>query len=166
MTDEELMKAYQLGDEKAFTILYERYSGRVYGYLRGKLRDRPSVDDVFQATFMKLHQTRASYDAGFPFAPWLFTVCRSVLIDHARKKERQLEDPDPIAIEQAVATVIDPNGATLPNFEALPDSQRKALELRYTNDLSFDEIARRLETTQSNARQLVSRAIKKLRGGK
>jgi RNA polymerase sigma factor (sigma-70 family) len=166
LTDEELMKAYQQANEMAFTILYERYSGKLYGFLQGKLHDPNSVDDVFQGVFVKLHQTRASYDPAFPFAPWLFTVCRSVLVDHVRKKARSQEDLNPVAIEQAIALQATTDTPGLPNLDALPAAQRKAVELRYGSELSFDEIARKLDTSSSNVRQLVSRALKKLRGGK
>jgi RNA polymerase sigma factor (sigma-70 family) len=41
--------------------------------------------------------------------------------------------------------------------------QQKAIELRYAQDLSFQEIAKKLETSPSNVRQLVSRAVKQLK---
>ncbi len=51
----------------------------------------------------------------------------------------------------------------LPNGVDLNKNQRQAIVLRYGEDFSFEEIARRLETTSPNARQLVSRALKRLR---
>src|SRR4051812_44748289 len=75
--DEELMHAYSQGDEKAFDTLYQRYSAKVYGYLRSSLKDQTMADDVFQATFIKLHKTRDRFDGRCTFAAWLFTICRS-----------------------------------------------------------------------------------------
>ncbi len=51
----------------------------------------------------------------------------------------------------------------LPKDVDLNKNQRQAIVLRYGEDFSFEEIARSLETTSSNARQLVSRALKRLR---
>ena len=45
----------------------------------------------------------------------------------------------------------------------LNKKQRQAIVLRYGEDFSFEEIALRLETSSSNARQLVSRGLKRLR---
>jgi RNA polymerase sigma-70 factor (ECF subfamily) len=163
-TDEELMVAYQAGHEEAFQVLYARHSANVYGFLSSKLHDRVLADDAFQATFLKLHQSRAKYDPALPFAPWMFTVCRSAMLDtlRARKRNTRLEDLNPVAVENAVA--VTPAAATpLPDLKALPEIQRQAVELRYVHDLSFDDIAARLETTSANSRQLVSRAVKKLR---
>lgn len=161
-SDEELMHAYQQGNDSAFEILYRRHSAKVYGYLKGRLKDQAFADDVFQATFMKLHQKRSHYDSSFPFTPWLFTVCRSAMVDAIRKKKRIIEDLNAEAVEKATAEA----GAekpVLPDMSALPETQRQAVELRYSQELSFDEIAKRLETSPANVRQLLSRAMKKLK---
>lgn len=163
-TDEELMLAYQDGDEQSFHALYGRYSARVYGFVRSKLRDGFAIDDAFQATFLKLHQARGKYDASLPFAPWLFAVCRSAVMDVLREKHRldKNEELNPVALDTAVA-VDAASMATLPDFDQLPENQRRALELRYSENLSFDEMASRLETSSANSRKLVSRALSALR---
>ena len=64
-SDEELMKAYQSGDSAAFDVLFERHKGRVFSFLMGKLGKRFESEEVFQAAFMKLHQSRRLYDPNF-----------------------------------------------------------------------------------------------------
>jgi RNA polymerase sigma-70 factor, ECF subfamily len=162
-TDEELMKAYQQGDDQAFAQLYRRHSSKVYGYIRKSVADQAFADDVFQASFLKLHSARAHYDPSFPFLPWLFTVCKSVMIDSIRKRQSIQEDLNELAVEQAVAAAPELESVALPELGSLPDSQRKAIELRYAHGLSFEEIAKKLDTSPMNVRQLVSRAIKKIK---
>lgn len=158
------MAAYQQGDDKAFAILYERHSAKVYGFVQSRLRERALVDDIFQSIFMKLHRTRSHYDPSFPFVPWLFTISRSVLIDGVRKKNRSLEDLNEVAVENAQANFPQDQAQTLPTLSELPLMQKKAIEMRYgEEELSFEQIAHRLETSPQNARQLISRAIKKLK---
>ncbi len=163
-TDEELMQAYQNGDVVAFDLLFKRHSSRVYGFLMKKLKNRSRADDVFQSTFLKLHQARRHYDPSFPFAPWLFTVCKSVLTDDFRKHDRRREDvnddlisrtADPKSVSGSQAFEIDLAG--------LSGVQKAALKLRYHDELRFDEIAVRLMTSPSNVRQLISRGLEKLR---
>jgi RNA polymerase sigma-70 factor, ECF subfamily len=161
-SDEELMKAYQNGIDGAFDLLFKRYSSRLYGFLMSHLKNRVQADDVFQATFLKLHQARKHYDPTYPFAPWLFTVCKSVLMDHARKRSRNREDSN----DEMVANAADEKAIEdQPSIalEALPATQRAAIELRYQDDLQFEEIAERLKTSPSNVRKLISRGIKTLR---
>lgn len=52
-TDEELMRAYQLGSEQSFERLYLRHSGRVYGYLKNRLRDQVTTSIKSSAISMK-----------------------------------------------------------------------------------------------------------------
>lgn len=161
-SDEELMQAYQNGADGAFDLLFKRYSSRVYGFLMNHLKNRAQADDVFQATFLKLHQARKHYDPSFPFAPWLFTVCKSVLTDHTRKMIRTRED----ANENFVSRAADPKTLGVDrgiSLDSLPLNQRAAIELRYHDELQFEEIAARLETSPQNVRKLVSRGIEKLR---
>lgn len=166
LSDEELMKKYQEGSETAFTVLYQRHSAKVYGFLLGKLRDRAVADDLFQATFLKVHQFRHKYDVTSPFTPWLFTVCRNAMIDGIRQKKRSSqwidEGVDSVRIEAAMAPET-PDQPSIPSFDDLPVGQRQVLQLRYGSELSFDEIAQALETTPANVRQLASRAVRKLR---
>lgn len=171
LSDEALMKAYQGGDSAAFKAIYERHSARVYGYLRSKLRDRAQVDDVFQATFLKLHHCRNRYDHAFPFAPWLYTVCRSVLLDHLRATSRNIEDASEQQLLEKVAHETPADGSeitpeiTMERLAAagIPENQKAALLMRYRDDLSFEEIAAALNTSPANVRQLISRGVRRLR---
>ena len=158
-SDEELMLAYQLGDEDAFRELYTRHSGRVLGFLRSKVRNEAKARDIFQATFLKLHTSRRHYNQNFPFIPWLFTVCRSELIDAFRKAARIKEDGMGVLPEGVESKPVFRELDT----SVLNKSQQQAIELRYGKDFSFDEIARALGTSPANARQLVSRAVNALR---
>ena len=159
-TDEDLMVAYQLGDEAAFRELYERHSPRIFGFLRSKLRDERTVEDVFQATFLKLHRSRGQYDSSLPVVPWLFTICRNELVDTLRRTRRSLEDltnhpPEPASSAPAISRDL--------NLAELSPVQRQALELRFQQEASFEEIAKALGTSSTNARQVISRAVRNLR---
>jgi RNA polymerase sigma factor (sigma-70 family) len=161
-TDEELMQAYQNGVDGAFDLLFKRHSSRVYGFLMNRLKNRAQADDVFQAAFLKLHQARRHYDPSFPFAPWLFTVCKSVLTDSARKSSRSRE----VSNDDWVSNAVDERTFEKPakiDLAGLSANQTAAIELRYYDDLKFEEIAERLQTSPSNVRKLVSRGIETLK---
>lgn len=162
-SDEELMQAYQNGVDGAFDLLFKRHSPRVYGFLMNQVKNRTQADDVFQATFLKLHQSRGHYDPAFLFLPWLFTVCRSVLTDYRRKLGRIREDSDSETVEHAVDSRTQSIPVSAMALDSLPDRQRVAIELRFYDDLNFEEIAERLKTSSSNVRQMISRGIKNLR---
>lgn len=164
-SDSELMVLYQQGNEAAFEELYRRHSGKVYGFLKKRIREAELVDDIFQATFMKLHSSKDRFDPSLEYTPWLFTICKTVWLDALRKKRKRLEltefDVSEIEVDGRMESA--DIQATLPDLAGLPATQRQAIELRYSDDLSFEEIAKRLNTSPSNVRQLVSRGVKRLK---
>ena len=160
-SDERLMAKYRLGDEDAFAILYERHSGKVYAYLRAKTASDSLARDIFQAVFLKLHASRGRYRTDLPFLPWLFAIARNELIDTMRKRSRNLEDATEWLPEFAEPEKEEP--APVVHLHQLPDSQRRAIQMRYDEELPFEKIADRIGTSDQNARQLVSRGIKALR---
>ena len=167
MTDEELMVAYIDGDAEAFDILYGRHKSRVLGFLMTKLRDLNEAEDVFQTAFTKLHNGRHKYRHDIPFLPWLFTITRNALLDHVRKKgvrERHITISEGF-VDVYAEPVVDttPIQATFIELSKLNESQRHALELRFNQGLTFAEIAEQMQTSTDNSRQLVSRAVRRLR---
>jgi RNA polymerase sigma factor (sigma-70 family) len=168
ISDEELMELYRKGHTEAFNTLYVRHSAKVYGYLQGRLKDRFLVDEVFQNVFLKLHKSREKYDSAFPFLPWLFTISRTALLDHYRQiSRRRNEELVDFPAEPAEPVDQPKNQKDLneqvPAVLDLPERQRQAIELRYGKNLTFEELAKHLDVSPSNARQIVSRAIRKMK---
>ena len=163
-----LMVQYAAGDDKAFAELYGRYRSRTYGYLSKRINDPRAVDELFQQIFLKLHRSREIYRPEYLFSTWFFTICRNVMIDELRRKKRaplnvELKEEhlkDHSAPEQGIPAESLPSAI----LSALPERQREAVRLKFEDDLDFNEIAAKLNTTSENVRQLVSRGLRKLKG--
>lgn len=163
LSDEELMVLYQNGDESAFKALYFRHSSKIYAYLKKRFSQEEFVKDTFQEVFMKIHKSKHLYNRSFPVLPWLFTITNSTLIDCLRKaKTPQMTDNFDFNQLQAPNTQIIIGDAQLLT-ERLPESQKLAVQMRYIDSSTFEEIADRLKTSPTNARQLISRGIKRLK---
>jgi RNA polymerase sigma-70 factor (ECF subfamily) len=146
---------------RAFDIIYARYAPRLYGYLSNHVHDRGHVDEIFQTAMLKFHETKEKFDAKYPLSPWIFTICRNVMRDFQRRNVRLRETdlPDQIPAPEEPIEVDNPN---IP-FSSLSGAQRKVIELRYMQEKDFSEIAETLRVTETNARQMISRAVRKLR---
>lgn len=172
-TDEELMLSYQKGDYTAFEVLYAHSSPKVYGYLKKKLITHTEVDDVFQQIFMKIHRSREQYDSQYLFEQWLFVIARSVLLDHYRSKGKNPideADTDELKINQLPAPLSQTPGSSSYTegvdqniLQNLNDEQKKVVEWRVLDDLTYEEIALKLKRSEATVRQIFSRAIRKLR---
>jgi RNA polymerase sigma-70 factor (ECF subfamily) len=156
------MVLYQQGEDAAFARLYSRYEGRVYGYLRKRLNDPQAANDIFQASFLKLHRSKDQFNASYMFAPWLFAVVRTALVDWQRNRRNDVLTSE---LKEESVAALQPESPAIARTElsSLPEPQRLAVEMRYFDELSFEEIATRLQTTPGNVRQLVSRGVKGLR---
>lgn len=166
-SDEELMMKYQNGDYSSFEILYNRHSKRVFGYLR-KSAAQNIAEELLQETFLKMHRAKNQYTNTYPFLPWLFTIAKNTLFDFYKKSESKIasssftDDEMLDRISTSPASSDDPYDISTA-LRNLPDQQKRAIELRYLSDWSFEQIAQELETSPTNARQMVSRGIKQIR---
>lgn len=161
---EELMRAYQLGSTEAFSEIYRRISGRVYGFIYVRIKNRDEADEIFQKVLLKFHSIRHTYKPTLALMPWIYVITRSVLIDHVRKLarttklEKELQDLINEPILEAEA--LDLNSLKDAGLSA---KQLEILSLRFENDFSISEISSKLGLTADNIRQLISRGIRKLR---
>ncbi len=161
------MLAYAEGDMEAFETLYQRHKQRIFGFLMKKLKNQSEAEEVFQTIFGKLHVARKKYRQDIPFLPWIFTIARNALIDHVRK--RDVYQKHVKTSELTVKTYAEQVGSDLPGhlevtgLSSLTETQRQALEFRFNQGLTFAEIAEQMQTSAENSRQIISRAIRKLR---
>jgi len=163
-TDEELMVLYQNGTERAFQLLYERHSSKVFGFICARIRNREKAHDLFQEVFVKIHKAKHLYNKSFPVLPWIFTITKNTIIDDARKVQQATSTENMDAFTAAEVLVVGPSlNQVAPLLNELPAAQRQAIELRYYEDRTFEEIAKTLKTSPLNVRQQVSRGIKQIK---
>jgi RNA polymerase sigma-70 factor (ECF subfamily) len=92
-TDEQLLAEYRQGDRNAFTQLMSRYQRELYHFLVRFLGDRAAAEDVFQETFLQVHQSADQFDLSRRFRPWLFTIAANKARDLIRSQARRPTNP-------------------------------------------------------------------------
>lgn len=161
LDDSKLMELYKNGDNMAFEIMYLRHKDRVYAYLDKRLVDRNIIDDVFQGIFVKFHKSRHLYSSEYPLLKWIYTICRSELLDSVKKTKTKFVE---LKEDQLISLPIDQDEKLdLDSIHTLSKKERHALNLRYYSEEDFSEISKVLKTSEANSRKLVSRGIKKLK---
>lgn len=161
------MLAYAAGDMEAFAALYKRHKSRVFGFLMRKLKDQSESEEVFQTIFTKLHLARGTYRQEIPFLAWLFTIARNAIIDHVRKSKSYRKhittSEEAVAASAELVSEKSPGNMALEELSSLSAIQRQALVLRFDQGLTFQGVSKQLQTSADNSRQIISRAIRKLR---
>jgi RNA polymerase sigma-70 factor (ECF subfamily) len=86
-SEQELVALLQQRNEKAFTYLYDNYSGALYGIINSIITDNEVANDVLQNVFINIWRKIESYDAskGRLFT-WMLNIARNASIDEVRSK--------------------------------------------------------------------------------
>lgn len=181
-TDEQLFEAYRRGDRNAIRTLIERYHEDLLRFLVRLVGERAGAEDVFQETFLQIHQASESFDATRRFRPWLFTIAANKGRDYLRRKVRRRAldlsapisggsgggDGGPQYVDLMEVRVPTP-GAALDAAEQsrivqgildqMPLALREILLLSYFQRLSYAQIAEDLEIPLGTVKSRLHAAV-------
>lgn len=89
-TDQELIRAYISGNERAFELLLFRNKDRVFSYIISKVKDKDLTNDIFQDVFIKVIKNlkKGAYNEEGKFLPWVLTISHNLVIDHFRRQKK------------------------------------------------------------------------------
>ncbi len=173
--DRGLVRAAQ-ADPARFDALYRKYLAQVYSLAYHELRDHHEAEDVTERTFLlalgalpRFHE-EAPADAApeaSTFRVWLLRIARNVVANHRRGARRR--PTAPLEAAGALAAPDDPQGRVLARDEAsaawaavarLPGDRRRAVVLRFVEEMSTAEIAGVLGRSEGAVRVLLHRALR------
>ena len=157
--DQELVKLYVNGNEKAFELLITRHKDRVYRFILSKIKDPELANDYFQDTFMKVILTLkgGNYNEEGKFLPWVLRIAHNLIIDGFRKnkKVRFLSETRSASEDYSVFSRLSNDDLNVLQItckeeletqvvrflDELPSAQKEIIYQRLYQDLSFKEIA-------------------------
>ena len=164
------MRSQKTDAEQKFEEILQRFEIPLLQYAVRITGDRERARDVVQETFVKFQRNGALNREDEP-ATWLFTVCRNAALNVCRKERRitylddelieacESKQPMPFdQLEQKEAT-----GFLLRIVATLPPRQQEVIQLKFQNDLSYQQIAKIMKTTANNVGVLLHTALKTLR---
>jgi len=168
--DAELVARAQRGDVGAFAALYQQYHQVIYRYLRSRLNEAETAEDLTSAVFLRAFESLGSYrQRGWPFSAFLYRVAKNLLVDHFRRqrRERPLEEADTAEAEPVDGSLEDEamRKALQRGLEALPQDYQEVIRLRVLLGLPTATVAAWLGRSEGATRVLLSRALERLRRG-
>ena len=177
VTTEDLIRRHQRGQPGAIDALFNRYKDYIYRVAFFMTRNSGDAEEVVQETFIDLLRSLHRYDVNGParFETWLYRVTINRCQMRLRRQHFPSADWDEVAeqVESIVNghTNHNPEASTLRReqaaalwraVDAIPDTHREVIILRYQAGLSYAEIADVLKLDQGTVKSRLYNAHKKL----
>lgn len=166
--DAELVESFKQGRVAAYEELFERYSGRLYGYIRRLTGDSALAEDFAQEVFVRAFRELRRLPGPVNFTAWAYRVATNLCHDHFRRAARH----EAAASELPIGRVEDAESAYLRREQSqrleetlrhLPVDYRAALLLKYVEGLSYRQIAAVLLLSEGAVTALLHRARVEMR---
>ncbi|MCT4614872.1 MAG: sigma-70 family RNA polymerase sigma factor [Marinifilaceae bacterium] len=156
VSDYELVKSYQAGDNRSLENLISRHKNRVYTYIFLLVKNQSLAEDLFQETFIKIINSirQGKYQDNGKFLAWVFRIAHNLVIDYFRKEKQK----NLIYNEDYEMDIFNSKKLSESNYEdglideqirenvgslisKLPEDQQEIVVMRHYKNLSFKEIA-------------------------
>ena len=173
-SERELVRRMLGGDEGAFDEFFADYFPRLFRFAVLRLRDPDAAEDIVQTSLLAAMRHLGSWRGEASLFTWLCTICRREIAAWQKRTSRRvivsIEDDDPSlrAALDSIGAAADAPDAGLKRADTgrivqlaldhLPPRYSRALEWKYLEELSVDDIAGRLQCTPKAAESLLTRA--------
>ena len=165
-----------MADPARFDALYRKYLAQVYSYAYYELHDQHEAEDATERTFMAALTGLARFEeraepadgeGASTFRVWLFQIARNAVAERGRRLQRRPEAP--LEAAGAMAAALDVEGEATRRDDAdralraiarLPGDRRRAVILRFVDEMSTAEIAGVLGHSEGAVRVLIHRALR------
>jgi RNA polymerase sigma-70 factor (ECF subfamily) len=166
-SEQELVAMLQHRNDRAFSYLYENYSGALYGIINSIVPQKETANDVLQEVFVNIWRKIGSYDpAKGKLFTWMLNVARNAAIDKIRSKAYQdsLKNQSfPENVDTGIGSAI-----TAPKtsdiglkkiLTKLKDEQRILIDLSYFQGFTHEEIAKALNIPLGTVKTRIRTAL-------
>lgn len=170
-----IWQAFKQGDRLAFEEFYRQYAKILYNYGR-KLKHNPElVHDTIQDLFVELWRLREGLGEVIHVKSYLFSSMRRLLVKKMNENRLDLSDSDDVFDRMLAPTLayeaewidsemdLERVNRIKKALLSISEHHREVLTLRYYEDFTYEQIANILMINEQSARNLVQRALQKLR---
>ncbi|MFT5601424.1 MAG: RNA polymerase sigma factor (sigma-70 family) [Parvicella sp.] len=162
-------------DQKAFAELMERYKDSIYYMLLKMIRNGDDAEDLMIEAFGKAFNRLHQYTPNYAFSTWLFKIATNNCIDFIRKKKKNVlsldnrynnDDGDSLMIELK-SEGLNPEQSAIRDqkliimrdvVNRLKPRYKLLIEMRYFQELSYDEIATEMDLPLGTVKAQLFRA--------
>lgn len=168
VSDEEILDLFAdpAQKERAFSLLVDAYSERLYYQIRRMVNDHDDTDDVLQNVFIKVWRYLDGFNRDAQLHTWLYRIAHNESVTFLKKQQRNSSESLDDAYMQPIADSFTDGDAIQQKLQqaidTLPDKQKQVFLLRYYDELSYDEMSEVLGTSVGGLKASYHHAVKKI----
>lgn len=157
--------------EEAFGLLLTKYQQKIYWHIRRMVLDHDDADDLVQDVFIKVWNNLEKFREDAQLYTWIYRIATNECLTFLNKKKKRnnvsldSDNSSYLADTLQDTSYFDGNAAQLKLQEAvltLPDKQRLVFQMKYFDDLKYEEISEILGTTVGGLKASYHLAVKKI----
>ena len=158
------------GKSRAFSALVQKYQQRMYWHIRKMVIEHEDADDVLQEAFVKVYRNLDNFREASQLYTWIYRIATNEALTHLNKKKKRqalsYEDVNQeLANNLVSSSYVSGDEIQLKLQKALltlPDKQRLVFNMKYFDDLKYDEIAEITGTSVGALKASYHLAVKKI----
>lgn len=179
MTDSEILDLFHRGSsrEGAFKLLVEKYQQKVYWHIRRMVTEHENANDVMQNTFIKVWKGLENFRADSQLFTWIYRIATNECLNYLSQQRKHQavsfdssdqEDESGLSPSQyirAESNPIDPDKLLeklKSAIESLPEKQRLVFNMRYYDEMPYEQISEILNTSVGALKASYFHAAKKI----
>ena len=176
ISDSELLLQFQDESKRndAFTQLIKKYQQKIYWHIRKMVIDHDDADDVVQETFIKVWHGLQNFRSDAQLYTWLYRIATNESLNFLQKKRRQnhvpIDGEDSLDLMNTLESSISQDYISGDEIQLklqkallqLPDKQRLVFNMKYYDDLKYEEISEITGTSVGALKASYHLAVKKV----
>ncbi|WP_066174752.1 RNA polymerase sigma factor [Bacillus marinisedimentorum] len=172
-SDDQLIKYVQSGKRDYFRDIVSRYERKVLSVAFKVTGNRKDAEDIAQEVFVQIYRSIGSFRNESSFSTWVYRISMNKALDWKRKHSKEKMEQD-ITVSEKVVPIQEllpedllinkaDHEFIIGRINSLPDKYQSVLKLYYFDELSYQEIARKLDIAVKTVESRLYRAKAMLR---
>jgi len=172
MEDHELLNKIRFPDTKeyGFNLLIRKYQQKIYWHIRRMVVDHDDADDLVQETFIKVYNNIHTFREDSQLYTWIYRIATNVCLSFLKKKKRMFFLPIADISEELISKLQESELVTGDIIQQklhrailrLPDKQRLVFNLKYFDNLKYEEMEKITGTSVGALKASYHHAVKKI----
>jgi len=170
-SDTELLESFKNGNQNAFNLIVRKYQKKVYWIIRKMVLDHDDADDITQEVFLKLYRSLSDFRGESKFFTYVYKIAVNFSLNHINRNKKinlRKSDIDNVNIRSLDKSADEEMNSKERTFileeaiKSLPEQQRAVFNMRYYDNLTYEEISAILNKSTGGMKANYFHAVKKI----